>query len=94
MEKVNILKKHIFFSNHLILLVAFKYRYVFWNIKLFVLQPNVRFQRSDVIHWWTESWMIYLENCAYLWKIPGYAPENTTHFMCHSSNKLKALFSR
>ena len=70
-KKVNIFKKHIFFSNHLILLVPFKYKYFFWNIKLFVLQVNVRFQRSDVIHWWTESWMIYLENCAYLW------PENS-----------------
>ena len=36
-----------------------------WNIR----QPNVSFLRSDVIHWWTESWMIYLENCATSGKI-------------------------
>lgn len=62
------------FLNHSFIISALLYNiYIFflWNIGHFFLQPNVGFQRSNVIYWWTESWMKKNE---WNWKNPGYAP--------------------
>lgn len=72
-KKENIFRMHIFLKSFIHHLCSPLQYIHFFSLKhrTFFLQPNVGFQRSNVIYWWTESWMKKNE---WNWKNPGYAP--------------------